>query len=50
MYTSIPTGDFIDNGSVVFVLIFVFPLVLYFFASSAVGVMELGDEPHEEKV
>ena len=50
MYTSMPTGDFIDNGAVVFVLIFVFPLVLYFFAASAVQVMQLGDEAHEEKV
>ena len=47
LYTSMDTGQFTDTGGALITLLFCFPLILYFYASAGMNVLEISDEPHE---
>ena len=50
LYASMDTGDFVNSGGAMITLLFCFPLLMYFYADTSMNVLELSDEPHEDKV
>jgi hypothetical protein len=44
------TGDFVDSGGAMITLLFCFPLLMFFYADTSMNILQLSDEPHEQKV